>query len=289
MKKCKILIFILLLLVVTGCANSKNETVINDINTDTNENATTNSSSVNSILASNSDQETTIKSEATIELEFNYDDIQIEYARVIANLGVENKIGYTLERVISNQVAFDTSVSDKYKNIHIKEIGTEDRYIYYLPLGEGFIEHYGMRKYPPDPTMSPAKTYLKTDYDDIALELLKNQNNVSDNDLNIEAINNSDFTSLAGTWKNGKGDVLIINADGTTNKEFVVYGVPESDKKSKIPFARLGTEGLGGAALALYGIGVENPDGDNSDSTIPRLLITQQGGNYPSDVYYYKQ
>ena len=36
-------------------------------------------------------------------------------------------------------------------------------------------------------------------------------------DLDTTAINTGDFTTLAGTWKNGKGDSLIIHPDGSTN------------------------------------------------------------------------
>ena len=43
-----------------------------------------------------------------------------------------------------------------------------------------------------------------------------------------------------------------------------------------------------GAALLLYKIGVENPNGDQSDKTKPRLLITQDSGNYPAEEYYYR-
>ena len=43
-----------------------------------------------------------------------------------------------------------------------------------------------------------------------------------------------------------------------------------------------------GAALLLYKIGVENPNGDQSDKTKPRLLITQNSGNYPAEEYYYR-
>ena len=282
-------IVLVVISIFSGCGNNKNERAINGDRTDTSLKDTTELSTSSSAFDSNSNQEVGIKSEATAQLELNYEDAQIEYARVIANLGIENKIGYTTERVRSNQITFNTSVSDEYKSIRIQERGTEDRYIYYLPLGEGFIEHYGMKKYPSSPTTSPAKVYLKTDYDDIALALLENQPNISDNDLNIEAINNGDFTSLIGTWKNGKNDVLIINTDGTTNMAFVVHGVPESGKTSKVPFASLSAGGPGGAALGLYKIGFKNPDGDSSDSTKPRLIITQQGGNYSSDSYYYRQ
>lgn len=36
-------------------------------------------------------------------------------------------------------------------------------------------------------------------------------------DLDTTAINAGDFTTLVGTWKNGKGESLIIHPDGSTN------------------------------------------------------------------------
>lgn len=107
-------------------------------------------------------------------------------------------------------------------------------------------------------------------------------------DLDIEAINNGDLTTLVGTWMNGNGDVLVINADGTTNGNYTIHSVPDSDKTSKIPYANL-SDGTVGAALGLYKIGFENPDGDYSDTTAPRLTIAQQGGAYSAEGYYYRQ
>ncbi|GGD03858.1 hypothetical protein GCM10011573_36690 [Enterococcus wangshanyuanii] len=107
-------------------------------------------------------------------------------------------------------------------------------------------------------------------------------------DLDIDAINNGDFTTLVGTWVNGLGDRLIINTDGTTNIGYTLHSVKDSDITSKIPYASL-SDGMSGAALGLYTIGFENPDGDNSDITKPRLTIAQQGGSYPADSYYYRQ
>lgn len=36
-------------------------------------------------------------------------------------------------------------------------------------------------------------------------------------DLDINAINHNDFSSLVGTWQNGAGEVLVIQPDGSTN------------------------------------------------------------------------
>ena len=42
------------------------------------------------------------------------------------------------------------------------------------------------------------------------------------------------------------------------------------------------------AAIGLFKIGFKNPMGDQSDSSRPRLIITQSAGNYDEDFYYYK-
>lgn len=112
--------------------------------------------------------------------------------------------------------------------------------------------------------------------------------NQSSEDLNIEEINNGNLASLVGTWKNGNGDVIIINSDGTTNLNSTVSGVEDSDKTSKIPYARL-SDGTVGAALGLFKIGFKNPDGDTSDTSRPRIIISQQGGSYSAEAYYYRQ
>ncbi|MCD4907126.1 DUF6287 domain-containing protein [Enterococcus faecalis] len=133
----------------------------------------------------------------------------------------------------------------------------------------------------------------KVNYDS-SLEFSQNYKETSqvetsnNQDLNIEAINNGDISTLAGTWKNGNGDVLIINSDGTTNKGYTIHTLVDSDKKSKIPYAEL-SDGATGAALGLYKIGFENPEGDKSDKTRPRLTISQQGGIFAENSYYYRQ
>ncbi len=92
-------------------------------------------------------------------------------------------------------------------------------------------------------------------------------------DLDTTAINAGDFTTLVGTWKNDKGG--MITKDSPTDESR--------------PITSLSIRwGPTGAALLLYKIGVENPNGDQSDKTKPRLLITQDSGNYPAEEYYYR-
>lgn len=62
----------------------------------------------------------------------------------------------------------------------------------------------------------------------------------SEQDFDIDAINNGDFSSLVGTWKNGKGDVCIINSDGTTNRGETLTLIKERNSESFLfPFVEL--------------------------------------------------
>lgn len=106
-------------------------------------------------------------------------------------------------------------------------------------------------------------------------------------DLDTTAINTSDFTTLAGTWKNGKGESLVIHPDGSTNTGGMITKDSPTDESRPITSLSI-RWGPTGAALLLYKIGVENPNGDQSDKTEPRLLITQDSGNYPAEEYYYR-
>lgn len=109
-------------------------------------------------------------------------------------------------------------------------------------------------------------------------------------DLDIEGINNGDFSTLVGTWKNGKGNVLVINANGLVNDNQKITPVQNSDKTSQVPYVNINSIPEGpGAAMGLYKIGFINPGGDNSDTTKPRLVLTQQMGEYESSSYYYRQ
>lgn len=110
---------------------------------------------------------------------------------------------------------------------------------------------------------------------------------LSEVDLDIEAIENGDISTLVGTWRNGRGNELIINSDGTTGDGNRIKVIKNSSKKSGVPSVSL-QSGHTSAAIGLFRIGFKNPMGDQSDSSRPRLIITQTAGNYKSESYYYK-
>ena len=116
---------------------------------------------------------------------------------------------------------------------------------------------------------------------------LYQHNSISEVDLDIEAIENGDISTLVGTWRNGRGNELIINSDGTTSDGNRIKAVKDSSKKSSVPYVSL-QSGHTSVAIGLFKIGFKNPMGDQSDSSRPRLIITQSAGNYNADVYYYR-
>ena len=113
------------------------------------------------------------------------------------------------------------------------------------------------------------------------------KNSISEVDLDIEAIENGDISTLVGKWRNGRGDELIINSDGTTADGNRIKAIKDSSKKSSVPYVSL-QSGHTSAAIGLFKIGFKNPMGDQSDSSRPRLIITQSAGNYNADFYYYR-
>lgn len=129
------------------------------------------------------------------------------------------------------------------------------------------------------------KTYLKP-YKE---EWWEKYNNISSTkiDLDIEAIENGDISTLVGIWRNGRGNELIINSDGTTGDGNRIKVIKDSSKKSSVPYVSLQSSHTS-AAIGLFKIGFKNPMGDQSDSSRPRLIITQSAGNYDEDLYYYK-
>ena len=129
------------------------------------------------------------------------------------------------------------------------------------------------------------KTYLKP-YKE---EWWEKYNSISSTeiDLDIEAIENGDISTLVGTWRNGRGNELIINSDGTTGDGNRIKVIKDSSKKSSVPYVSL-QSGHTSAAIGLFKKGFKNPMGDQSDSSRPRLNITQSAGNYKVESYYYR-
>ncbi|MFG5423780.1 DUF6287 domain-containing protein [Enterococcus faecalis] len=107
--------------------------------------------------------------------------------------------------------------------------------------------------------------------------------------LDTRAIITGDFSTLAGTWKNGEGNSLVIKNDGSVNDNLQISGVGEEysgisniSVQPKIPAA-------GGFLIYLFKAGEVNPEGDNSDQSKDRIVGTQNFGPFPFEKYYYRQ
>ena len=116
---------------------------------------------------------------------------------------------------------------------------------------------------------------------------LYQHNSLSEVDLDIEAIESGDISTLVGTWRNGSGSVLVINSDGSTGDGNSIKVVKDSSKISSVPYVSL-QSGHTSSAIGLFKIGFKNPMGDQSDSSRPRIVITQSAGNYKAESYFYR-
>lgn len=108
-------------------------------------------------------------------------------------------------------------------------------------------------------------------------------------DLDVNQILSGNYESLAGTWVNGKGDTLTISADGTINEDGVIRSAGKNDNGLVYLAAGSNNGAPGGFAIGLFPTGVENPLGDYSDTSKPRLVAGQQFVDFPAEAYYYRK
>lgn len=141
------------------------------------------------------------------------------------------------------------------------------------------------------PTKSSSSTSAKSETFAPKLEIP-----AAEQDLDIAAINQGDITTLVGKWQNGRGETVIVNPDqtvklididGISSNSLNVYTVPDSENAFDIPYVAIG-EVRAIATLNLYPIDFSNPNGDQSDVSRPRLVLTQNTMNFPADLYYYR-
>ncbi|WP_412080548.1 DUF6287 domain-containing protein [Streptococcus gallolyticus] len=110
----------------------------------------------------------------------------------------------------------------------------------------------------------------------------------SSGDLNIDQILNGDYTSLAGTWKNGRGQTFEFSDEGML--EGMNISSPRESSYGTVTLACGAANGApGGFAIEVYPTGVKNPKGDHSDSSQPRLIAGQQFIDFPAEAYYYRE
>lgn len=110
----------------------------------------------------------------------------------------------------------------------------------------------------------------------------------SSDDLDVNQILSGNYESLAGTWVNGKGQILIISSDGMMGEDGIIYSISQNEDGIVILGCGSKTGAPGGIAIVVLPSGVTYPLKDNSDTSKPRLLAGQQP-NFSADVYYYRK
>lgn len=116
--------------------------------------------------------------------------------------------------------------------------------------------------------------------------------------MNLQEIQNGDFSSIAGTWRNGLGWVLEFDKDGLTGKGFVTDGSGVVDRinpdhgyiSGGIHSSKPNT--AGGAAISFLPAGTAmKPDSDQnsdpSDTSKDRIWVGQQY-IWNSDSFFYR-
>ena len=110
----------------------------------------------------------------------------------------------------------------------------------------------------------------------------------SSGDLNIDQMLNGDYTSLAGTWKNGRGQTFEFSDERML--EGMNISSPRESSYGTVTLACGAANGApGGFAIEVYPTGVKNPKGDHSDSSQPRLIAGKQFIDFPAEAYYYRE
>ncbi|MCO4473661.1 hypothetical protein Si131_01932 [Streptococcus infantarius subsp. infantarius] len=108
-------------------------------------------------------------------------------------------------------------------------------------------------------------------------------------DLDVNQILSGNYESLAGTWVNGRGQILNISSDGMLGDDAKIFSMSRNNQ-GLIFLAAGSIDGTpGGIAIGLFPIGVENPLGDYSDISKPRLVAGQQFVDFPAEAYYYRK
>lgn len=109
---------------------------------------------------------------------------------------------------------------------------------------------------------------------------------INEDDLDTNAILDGDFHTLTGNWKNGNGNMITIDDEGRISGDGIIQ-LPAAKYDSSIPAVSV-RYGNTSSPLLLFKIGFKNPEGDQSDSSRSRIMISQTYGNYPAELYFYR-
>ena len=116
--------------------------------------------------------------------------------------------------------------------------------------------------------------------------------------MNISSIQNGDFSSISGTWRNSAGVELVFDEHGlvSDNSQVSIEHAKEIDHYLKAN--SVSKDGGAGAAIAFLPAGIpitmsvtsstDNGYTDSSDITQDRLWFGQQLINGHTDGFFYK-
>lgn len=123
----------------------------------------------------------------------------------------------------------------------------------------------------------------------------------TEQDFNLDAIKNGDYSSAEGVWKTGTGDIFVINSDGTGTRGSLNYDVndipiiikPDGNNSLMTVTNQTDLEkklGRAGARVHFIKIGesdwtIENTE---SDKSRPRITI-EQGDLSDADQIFYRE
>ena len=114
----------------------------------------------------------------------------------------------------------------------------------------------------------------------------------------ISAIQNGDFSSVSGTWRNGTGIELTLDKNGLVSDHSKVSIEHAKEIDHYLKASSIFKDGGAGAAIAFLPAGIpitmsvtsstDNSYTDSSDITQDRLWLGQQLINGHTDGFFYK-
>lgn len=108
----------------------------------------------------------------------------------------------------------------------------------------------------------------------------------SSNSMDVNAIAQGDFSSIAGTWRNGVGDELSFDANGMASNDFYIYSASLEGSIGSASVSQ--SNGIGGYALYFLPAGQTKEPVDSSDSSQDRIWAGQSPTDDVNLDYYYK-
>lgn len=101
--------------------------------------------------------------------------------------------------------------------------------------------------------------------------------------MDLSAIQANDYSSVAGTWQNGAGDILVFDANGIVGENTSIYN---ATIENNILTAGV-SAGATGYAIVFLPAGSSETD-DASDKTKDRIWGGQQANFSNPEAFYYK-